>query len=587
MSAPTTTIFVSCFVKIYETQQRADNWRIKHFETLLNTGIQIHLFISPEYDAIFDKMRRRHPNLKCTAIDIHTTLPLFAAQHQEMHLPAERNCAKDTYQYMALMNSKLEFIHMAASMDTAATHFAWIDFNIPYIFKEPEYTLSFLNFISTADFGQTKFLYIPGCWHMPPSHTPLIIESINWHFCGGFFLGDHQSVLEFHRAVCDHLCPQTVHQSRMVWETNFWAFLHCNHIWKPTHWVAVGDHDDTMITKMPTELYIRPLMWRTVAPPSPSPPSIANYNLSSISYTKRDGYGDGDGDGDEFGVCRFINYRLSEDGRQYIYENGDTPVIKNRNILINYTINEMREIEHTTFNEFTEAFSVGLEDIRIYPDMSFSASSVSLANGNVPQMVYGVIDPQKGCVTSMQHIASPFGDSVCEKNWIFIGGGRGATDMVIYRWSPFQIATFETAVEAQPATINVVLTLNLTPQYLFRNMRGSTIFCPYRIYEANCKYNGDWLVGVTHYSIDQADSADVVRKYYHCLVLLNPRTLIPFAITHPFTFNEPHSIEFCIGMRYENDVFTFWVSIMDRSPMVYTIHKDRVVFDILIGNSYV
>jgi hypothetical protein len=195
--------------------------------------------------------------------------------------------------------------------------------------------------------------------------------------------------------------------------------------------------------------------------------------------------------------------------------------------------------------------------------MSFSATSVSLGNGKNPQIVHGVIDSQKGSVTSLEHIRSPFGDSTCEKNWIFIKDEANNCDLVIYRWAPFQIARFD------GTTINMVLSLNLTPQYLFRNMRGSTAFY---------NYNGDWLVGLTHYSIDQPAGCDIVRKYYHCLVLLNPKTLIPFAITHPFTFNEKHGIEFCIGMRYENEVFTFWVSIMDRSPMIYTIHNDQIDF---------
>jgi hypothetical protein len=595
----TTIIFVTSFIKIYETppnNTRTEEWRIKHFELLLKTGIHIHLFISPEYHDIFEKLRHKYyQNFNYSTIDIYTKLPLFSSlyhKNEEINLPMERNHEKDTYQYMALMNSKLEFINLATKYYTTATHFAWIDFNIPYIFKEPEFTLSFLNFVSTANFISTNFLYIPGCWQMPSSYTPLIIDNINWHFCGGFFLGDRQSVLDFYKANIQHIYEETVNKSLMVWETNFWTFLESNHIWKPSHWVSVNDHDDTMITKIPTELYIHPLKWVTIIPFDEIGGDLQfpdkNYNLSSISYTKhRDTK-------EEFVVCRFINYRLSEDGRQYIYKNDDT-TIKNRNLLINLSTNETKELIHSPFEKFSESFSIGLEDIRIYPDLSFSATSVSVTNGKLPQIVYGHIDPQKGCVTSLQHINSPLdrhyggaggggdGDLTCEKNWIFIKDESSGVNVVIYRWFPFQIATFDEKTN----NINIVLSLNLTPQYLFRNMRGSTAFYNYSIYKNNCKYNGDWLVGLIHYSIDQPNYIDIARKYYHSLVLLNKKTLIPFAITHPFTFNQSHGIEFCIGMRYENEIFTFWVSIMDRSPMIYTIHNDQIDFDILIGNSYI
>ena len=116
-------------------------------------------------------------------------------------------------------------------------------------------------------------------------------------------------------------------------------------------------------------------------------------------------------------------------------------------------------------------------------------------------------------------------------------------------------------------------------------MRGSTIFTNCSINRPGYCYNGDYLIGLIHYSIDQPNETSIVRKYYHCLVLLNPVSLIPIIMTSPFTFCKKHGIEFCIGMKHDQEtgIFTFWVSIMDQTPTEFFIHQDKIDFNILVG----
>jgi hypothetical protein len=576
----TTILFVSCFVKIYETipNERTTQWRINYFKSLLKTGINILLFISPEFEKEFKFLRLIYPNLKYQLIDIATELSLFSNRPTTPKLPDIRNESKDTYEYMALMNSKLDFIKKAIDHHPPHTHYAWIDFNIPYIFKEPDFTFSFLSFLSKQQLN-SQFLYIPGCWDKIDTHQ-LITYNVLWRFCGGFFIGDKNSILDFFHAVKYNVQDQLIDKSVMVWETNLWAFLESTGKWIPSHWVHVNDHDDTMITRIPTELYITPLTWSTNRSFDESTilPKIDGFHSSSISYNvdeKTKG---------EYLVCRMINYRLSSDGRQYIYSSQNT-IIENINNLINLSNKSTRQLTLSSgaaahyINEHVNCFSRGLEDIRIYPDMTFSANSVSLTNGKNPQIIYGKINTVDATIYDMKHIQSPRGEHECEKNWIFIAPNEGiiyghnVEKYVIYRWYPYEIAVLNND------KIEIVGSFNLTPQYLFRNMRGSTIF-------TNCNINGvDWLIGVVHYSMDQPTDSPIVRKYYHCLVLLNPTTLIPTVITSPFTFCEKHGIEFCIGMKYDETVgmFTFWVSIMDESPREFYIHKSQLKFNIIIG----
>jgi hypothetical protein len=572
-------IFVSCFVQIYKDSPpynvRTHEWRINHFKALLKTGITCVVFISPLFEQKFKFLRLIYPNLTYKVIDIYKELPLFTNIPVSPRLPQMRNESKDTYEYMALMNSKLHLI-MMAMQDTTGQYFAWIDFNIPYIFKDPTMTLSFLSFLSKRPPLRPQFLYIPGCWDRQSPNAPLITDAVQWRFCGGFFIGDKESLLEFNDAVVNNQQEQFADPSLMVWETNYWAFLESAQKWCPSHWVRVNDHDDTMITKFPTELYITPLMWlqrfQFIEPQVPVP----GYHASSISYTREHATNR------EYLVCRMINYKLSEDGRQYIYDMSPH-IIQNINVLINITDNVTTIIDTGNLTEHTDSYSRGLEDLRIYPDMTFSANSVSFTNGTTPQIVYGKLEPLKGCVTA-RHIKSPRHDGECEKNWIFIdtpdvGGNSGR---FIYRWCPYEIGVLEPGAN----TVSIVQSVALSPQYIFRNMRGSTNFTPFCI----GKPGGDnWLVGVTHYSIDQPQESPIVRKYYHCMVLLNPDTLLPHYITNPFTFEEKQGIEFCIGMRYNPDdgLFTFWVSIMDSMPMVYSIHRDFIDFSVPIGRSMV
>jgi hypothetical protein len=343
-----------------------------------------------------------------------------------------------------------------------------------------------------------------------------------------------------------------------------------------------------MITHFPTELYITPLVNGKSMPfilrqYSGSDKCIEDgFYPSSISYTMDKTTKD------EYLIVRMINYRLSNDGRQYIYSNNEQ-IIENKNILINLTTQQSIPLTISTdngFNEFPTTFSKGLEDIRIYPDMTFSANSVSFTGGKVPQIVHGSINTLKGCMYDCVHIGSPFGEYQCEKNWIFIE--QGTTKKILYRWDPFEIGI----IEDTHTYLKIESSYHLMPAYIFKNMRGSTPFYPYHrnisisypLSTISTEYNDDWLIGVVHYSIDQPYYAPIARKYFHCLVLLNPNTCMPQFITHPFTFSQEATIEFCIGMRFNpcDSIFTFWVSIMDGTPIEYSIHEDNIHFSIPI-----
>jgi len=200
--------------------------RLDYFNQLQETDIHIHLFLSPEFK---DKV-----TLKNGVIEYITLEELKAYQNtpSEKTLPSIRHPTKDTRNFLILMNSKTEFVRKAIDYGHSSTHYSWIDFSILHVFKNPVETMKYLKNYQLPD----KCLYIPGCLN----NSFIFFDQVNWRFCGGFFIGDKQSLLDF-----DTLHSE-IYQSIpiLTWEVNVWAFMETQN-WKPDWFLA--DHNDSII----------------------------------------------------------------------------------------------------------------------------------------------------------------------------------------------------------------------------------------------------------------------------------------------------------------------------------------------------
>ena len=175
---------------------------------------------------------------------IHRDLTTFDTYQKCMttlgtRLPIERNPAKDTDTFMALMNTKVEMLWRATPyVKEPATHLAWIDAGILKISKQSDAKL-FERQIQAA-WPQHK-VAIPGCWSSiePPSS-----DSISWRFCGGFFVVPTTLLTPFYTAVTNVL-ESWLAAGHLVWEVNIWAALE----WAEPAWFAwwAADHDDSML----------------------------------------------------------------------------------------------------------------------------------------------------------------------------------------------------------------------------------------------------------------------------------------------------------------------------------------------------
>jgi hypothetical protein len=94
----------------------------------------------------------------------------------------------------------------------------------------------------------------------------------------------------------------------------------------------------------------------------------------------------------------------------------------------------------------------------------------------------------------------------------------------------------------------------------FNRARGSTRFID----------RGDYLVGLVHFS-----ECTLPRRYYHIMVALDRKTLIPMKYSETFSFLHI-GIEFCIGFDIKEGNYLFWISSWDRNPMMVQIPIDRI-----------
>jgi hypothetical protein len=149
------------------------------------------------------------------------------------------------------MNSKIEFIKKTINANPFNNdYFCWFDFSLPYIFKNMESSLTKLKKYSESNFTSQPFIAMPGCWNKC-SNVDVLKDFIYWRFCGGFFIGDKNSLLSFYDANVRYFEEFLNLTKKLVWEVNYWAWLEFMGYVSFTWYLA--DHDDTIIN-IPTEI---------------------------------------------------------------------------------------------------------------------------------------------------------------------------------------------------------------------------------------------------------------------------------------------------------------------------------------------
>jgi hypothetical protein len=214
---------------------------------MASSGINIHLFVSESYCDIEELTDLSNVHIEIAELE---TLEIYRELEEvEFELPVVRTETQDTKNFLLLMNSKSEFVYRAIQSNIySSSHFAWIDFGIFHIVQNLEETVKFLQLLANSKFVPNCF-YIPGCWDKGRNYS-VLLERVNWRFCGGFFLADADSLLHFHNLHREKFVEFVRNSKILPWEVNFWVYLEFACGWQP-QWFA-GDHNDSIL-RIPTK----------------------------------------------------------------------------------------------------------------------------------------------------------------------------------------------------------------------------------------------------------------------------------------------------------------------------------------------
>lgn len=577
------TTFVSAYYTLESTpffNHHPEEWNPNCIFELARTGIYLCLYIGPNcaFEEVFLELEKECPNFKLMPYRLYYKdmwsykEVVDANPNNEVELPASRNQDKDTLEYMVYMNSRPEIMEDAISENIwETTHFAWIDFNVVRLFKNPRISLQHLREI--AHFRFAEGIHFPGCWPKLSDETARgIATNIYWRFCCSFFIGDAKSIAEFANLYREYF-PVFLKEYRVFpWDANFWAWLEWKGVWNPI-WYR-GDHNDSLLAILPTisaDTYAQPLSLITGKQEYTYPEMGGSFLPGSASYLEYNGR--------HYLNTRFVNYWMYPSG-YYRFHNTDM-VIENRNFLseLEDSGDELtplyyREMDKTLYSSGVElkpleipvrekrVFSEGLEDIRLYlgklgQSPRFIATNVDYSPNGRNRMVVGTYDVYTATYHDCVVVIPPDENSWCEKNWIPIMYLN--EEHFIYKWSPMEVGR----VNPDTNKLEIVLRHEVG-SWLFSKMRGSTIFvdAPRECLPVDMREDGgQYLVGLTHFSEEHSP-----RHYYHMVVLLEKTTLKPVRYSRAFYF-EKLSIEFCIGMAVRGEEYWFWISRFDRDPI--------------------
>jgi hypothetical protein len=554
--------FVTSYFKIYDDDYdlaKTFEKRLELFLKLADTGINICIFTTPEFKEIFEKLDNKYENIKLVDVYFKSQLKFsekyFSAEIELCKLPEKRSYIKDTEYYMYLMNSKIDFVKEVIDLNPfSSKYFCWIDFSLPYIFKDTDNTIQKIKTISHHSYIDS-FLTMPGCWNWKVADINYIKSNICWRFCGGFFMGDRDSLIDFYNLSFNNFGEFLTQTKTILWEVNYWSWLESFKNFNPTWYL--GDHNDSIIN-IPQNLVITNIKnfsdeiivynYPEITSDDKFFPASASYLYDSVKKQ-------------HILNTRYVNY-VYKDNWDCIFYN-DARKIKTVNINSQLDSDfkpvsfNVINIDETNLICNNSSFAFGLEDIRLYyqnEKVKFIASNVNYIPIGINRMIIGDYDITNN-ICSNCTIVNMLWESRCEKNWSPIQYNNNEKQLFVYKWSPYQVGyvnkdnNFQILIEKQ------------FDSEMINRFRGSSSFI---------ENDDKTLIGLVHYSVH-----NVPPIYYHSIVILDKNTLLPVMYSNPFKFGY-QPIEFCIGFTINLNQYLFWISQMDREPLLIKIDKSKI-----------
>lgn len=238
----TSVRFVSAFIDIGSSVKSVGH-RMRLFKYLADSGLPIHLFLSHSFVKEYYLTVGIREGVQVELIDLEELETYKELEGLSYTVPVSANPEKDTASYHIVQNAKIELVDRVRReyQDCGAlSHFAWIDFNICQMFKNIPECLEYLRNRLRREPG----LFMPGCWWLTEGQENLF-TSINWRFCGSFFIGDAESIEKFHKVYRENFKKTVESVGILTWEVNMWHYLELKDLFGPVWYIA--DHNDSII----------------------------------------------------------------------------------------------------------------------------------------------------------------------------------------------------------------------------------------------------------------------------------------------------------------------------------------------------
>lgn len=229
-------MIVTCYYDIYNNLSNFMQY-IYDFYDLAVSGISIVVFTEP---SLVNKFRIFPASVKVIGLPRESFELYNIANNYVKDLPSIRNEQKDTKEFLALMNSKIEFIDRASNLVEDNT-FIWLDFGILKYVKNKEQFIDRLKQVNKQEYNKIK---MPGYWNYGRQSNN---NEINCRFCGSFFIIPRKYIKIFYghsKNVLGDFCNLPMY--KLCWETNVWHVIEMCAMRDDIDWYF-ADKDDSLL----------------------------------------------------------------------------------------------------------------------------------------------------------------------------------------------------------------------------------------------------------------------------------------------------------------------------------------------------
>ncbi len=227
-------MFVTALCKVYPDGDAVGDRLLRDFGVLArHLGGDLIVFADEHYHPLIrDANVRRVVKVAIEELAIYNEIVGRAPA-----LPRFRNAAKDTLEYLALMNTKVEFLTRA--LPYTDQDLIWLDAGVDKVFRNPGPTYRRLqSFVH----DQRYDVAVGGC-HQDAFSYEQLVECVRWNFLGGLIVVKRSFVVEFMDRNIRSI-RRFLERGDITWEVNVWVDVfqatHTNALWYR------ADHDDSL-----------------------------------------------------------------------------------------------------------------------------------------------------------------------------------------------------------------------------------------------------------------------------------------------------------------------------------------------------